>query len=116
MRDPLGVWTSGALDVACQIVRVEHLAHGTLVDLVTLEACDRGRERVPAGTPLALGFGSEPSEDTRTSLETVMSDWESSCALLHLRVDDVPLGLRYHFSSGDRFLTLLVQDRPDLSH
>jgi hypothetical protein len=98
--------------VVCQIVRVEHLPHGTLVDIVTLEPCRRGTDRLPAGTPLALGFGSEPSEDTRSSLETVMTLWDTTGALLDLHVEEMPLGLRYHFSCGDRFLTLLVEDRP----
>jgi hypothetical protein len=109
MRDPFSVFTSGGLRVACQILHVEHLDKGTLVDLVTLEPCTRGFERVPAGTPMALGFGCEPQEDTRLELETIMNHWERANALLDLEVDDVPGGLRYEFSCGDEQLVLLVE-------
>jgi len=108
MRDPFSVFTSGKLSVVCQILHVEHLSKGTLVDLVTLEPCDRGLERVPAGTPLALGFGSEPQEDTRFELESIMSHWEQGGAMLDLQVDDVAGGLRYQFSYGNELLVLLV--------
>jgi hypothetical protein len=89
-------------------MHVEHLRRGTVVDLVTLEPCDRGPERVPAGTPLSLGFGSEPMTDAQMELEAIMSHWEEGGALLDLEVDDVPEGLRYQFSCGDEQLILLV--------
>ena len=108
MQDPFDVTTSGRLKVACQIIHVEHLHQGTIVDLVTLEACDRGLERVPAGTPLALGFGSEPTGDARAELESIMTHWETADAVVHLEVDDVPGGLRYQFSYGNELLVLLV--------
>lgn len=115
MKDPFKVWTSGRLHVVCQILHVEHLDNGTLVDLVTLEPCARGEARVPAGTPLALGFGSDPLEDSRAELESIMTHWETAGALLDLDVDDVPGGLRYHFSCGDEQLILLVEGhRPEL--
>jgi hypothetical protein len=101
--------------VACQIVHIEPLARGTVVDLVTLEPCDRGATRVPAGTPLTLAFGSGPAEETRSSLESAMTLWESTCTPLRLHVGDAPEGLRYHSVGGDRFLTLLVADRPGSS-
>ncbi len=112
MRDPLGVWTSGELEVVCQIVHIEHRPRGTLVDIVTLEPCLRGIDPLPAGTPLALGFGTDPTDAARADLESVMTVWEATCALLDLHVDDVPSGLRYHFTCGDRYLTLLVDDQP----
>lgn len=115
MRDPLGVRSSGVLDVACQIVHMQHLAHGTLVDLVTLEPCDRGRARVPAGTPVTLAFGADPSDQARSSIESTMTLWDTTCTPLQLHVGNAPEGLRYHFTGGDRFLTVLVEDRPDLS-
>ena len=94
--------------MVCQIIHVEHLRRGTVVDLVTLEPCDRGLDRVPAGTPLSLGFGSEPMTDAQMELEAIMSHWEEGGALLDLEVDDVPEGLRYQFSCGDEQLVLLV--------
>ena len=94
--------------MVCQIIHVEHLRRGTVVDLVTLEPCARGLERVPAGTPLSLGFGSEPMTDAQMELEAIMSHWEEGGALLDLEVDDVPEGLRYQFSCGDEQLILLV--------
>jgi hypothetical protein len=112
MRDPFDVFTSGTLRVTCQILHVEHLAKGTLVDLVTLEPCDRGVERVPAGTPLALGFGSEPQENTRVELESIMTHWEQGNALLEVEVADVAGGLRYEFSCGNEQLVLLVEAGP----
>lgn len=108
MKDPFGVWTSGRLRVVCQIIHVEHLRKGTVVDLVTLEPCDRGLERVPAGTPLSLGFGSEPMTDAQIELEAIMGHWEAGGSLLDLEVDDMPDGLRYQFSCGDEQLILLV--------
>ncbi|HEY8545547.1 MAG TPA: hypothetical protein VIL36_10885 [Acidimicrobiales bacterium] len=108
MRDPFGVWTSGRLQVVCQIIHVEHVDKGTVVDLVTLEPCDRGLERVPAGTPLSLGFGSEPATEAQLELEAIMTHWEQGGALLDLEVDDVPNGLRYQFRCGDEQLILLV--------
>jgi len=108
VRDPFGVWTSGRLQVVCQIIHVEHLRKGTVVDLVTLEPCDRGLERVPAGTPLSLGFGAEPSTDAQLELEAIMSHWEAGGALLDLQVEDADDGLRYQFSCGDEQLILLV--------
>lgn len=115
MKDPFSVWTSGRLHVVCQILHVEHLDNGTLVDLVTLEPCARGETRVPAGTPLALGFGADPLAESRVELESIMTHWETAGALLDLDVEDVPGGLRYHFTSGDEQLILLVEGRrPEL--
>jgi hypothetical protein len=108
VQDPFDVTTSGNLEVVCQIIHVEHLQQGTVVDLVTLEPCERGLERVPAGTPLALGFGSEPSGDARAELESIMTHWETGGALVSLQVEDVPGGLRYQFSNGNELLVLLV--------
>jgi hypothetical protein len=112
MRDPFGVFTSGRLNVVCQILHVEHLNKGTVVDLVTLEPCDRGEARVPAGFPLALGFGSEPDESTRFELESIMTHWEAGGSVLDLEVADVAGGLRYQFSCGDEQLVLLVETGP----
>lgn len=110
MKDPLGVLSSGARDVACQIVHMEPLAHGTLVDLVTLEPCDRGRARVPAGTPVTLAFGADPSE-ARSSVESTMTLWDVACTAVRLHVGNAPEGLRYHFTGGGRSLTVLVRPR-----
>jgi hypothetical protein len=108
MHDPFDVWTAGKLRVACQIIHVENMHNGTLVDLVTLEACDRGLERIPAGTPLSLAFGIERSAESRVQLESIMTYWEAGSAVLRVEVEDVPGGLRYEFSCGDEQLILLV--------
>jgi hypothetical protein len=110
VRDPLGIRSAGAFDVPCQIVHIERLAHGTVADIVTLAPCDRSGEPMPAGTPLALGFGADPTAAVRSNLETALSQWEASDEPLRLQVDEVPEGLRYRFSDGQRFLVLLVED------
>lgn len=94
--------------MTCQIIHVENLQNGTLVDLVTLEPCDRGLERIPAGTPLALAFGIERAAESRAQLEAIMTHWETGGAVLHVEVEDVPGGLRYEFSCGNEQLILLV--------
>lgn len=108
MQDPFDVWTAGRLRVACQIIHVENLPNGTLVDLVTLDPCTRGPESVPAGTPMALAFGIERSADSRAQLEAIMTHWETGGAVLNVEVEDVPGGLRYEFSCGNEQLILLV--------
>jgi hypothetical protein len=95
------------MQVACQVIHVELQRGRTWVDLVTLEPCDRGRVRLPAGAPLALGFDSAHG-GFLTQLEAVMSHWESDGAVLDLEVDDARGGLSYQFSCGDEHLTVLV--------
>jgi hypothetical protein len=113
VNDPLGVLSSGALDVACQIVHMEPSANGTLVDLVTLEPCDRdgGGASVPAGTPVTLAFGADRSDPARSSIESTMTLWDVACTIVHLQVGNAPEGLRYRFTGGERSLTVLVRPR-----
>jgi hypothetical protein len=111
VNDPLGVLSSGALDVACQIVHMEPSANGTLVDLVTLEPYQRGDTRVPAGTPVNLAFGADRSDPARLNMESTMTLWDVACTTVHLHVGNAPEGLRYHFTGGDRTLTVLVRPR-----
>jgi hypothetical protein len=112
VKDPFSVKTSGRLRVACQILHVDRLDHGTLIDLVTVEPCERGMEHLPAGTALSLGFDYEPLRDGRAELEAVVGKWESQGTVLDVEVRDAPTGICYQFSSGDNQLILLVEERP----
>ncbi|MGH9211577.1 MAG: hypothetical protein ACRD2C_12970 [Acidimicrobiales bacterium] len=103
--------TSGRLQVACQILHLDRLDHGTLIDLVTLEPCERGDEPIPAGTTLSLGFDYEPLRDGQAELEAVVGRWERKGTVLEVKVHDAPTGICYQFSSGDNQLILLVEER-----
>jgi hypothetical protein len=54
--EPVRRWHGSRLRVAGQIVHTDRVPDGTLVDLITLEPCQWGGDRVAAGTPLTLGF------------------------------------------------------------
>jgi hypothetical protein len=111
VKDPFGVKTLGQLQVACQIMHVDRLEHGTLIDLVTLEPCERGVEHLPAGTPLSLGFDYEPLRDGQAELEAVVGRWEDKGTVLKVEAHDAPTGICYQFSSGENQLILLVEER-----
>lgn len=103
--------TVGQLQVACQILHLDRLDHGTLIDLVTVEPCERSGEHLPAGTTLSLGFDYEPLRDGQAELEAVVGRWERKGTVLDVEVHDAPTGICYQFSSGDNQLILLVEER-----
>jgi hypothetical protein len=111
VKDPFGVKTLGRLQVACQILHLDRLEHGTLIDLVTIEPCERSGEPLPAGTTLSLGFDYEPLRDGQAELEAVVGRWERKGTVLDVEVHDAPTGICYQFSSGDNQLILLVEER-----
>lgn len=97
--------------MACQILHVDKLDHGTLIDIVTIEPCTRGEQQLPAGTPLSLSFDYEPLRDGQVELETIVGGWESKGTVLQVQVHDAPTGICYQFSSGENQLILLVEER-----
>ncbi|HLM62677.1 MAG TPA: hypothetical protein VK306_00130 [Acidimicrobiales bacterium] len=101
------------LRAACQIVHVERVGPGTMIDLVTLGDGRMGTTAVPAGSPLALGFGSEPAGGDCHDLRAVMGYWEAIGVVLLVEVAETAHGARYRFSSPDDGLAVLVEtDRP----
>jgi hypothetical protein len=98
--------------VACQILHLDRLDHGTLIDLVTIEPCERQGRNIPPGTALALGFDYEPSRVAQQELETLLVKWENEGTVLDVDVHDAATGVCYQFSSGDHQLVLLVEERP----
>jgi hypothetical protein len=97
------------LRAPCQIVRVEQVGPGTVIDLITLGACDVSGEAVPSGTPLALGFGPVPPGAACQDLEAVMGYWEAIGAVVDLEVVESAQATRYRFDCRDDGLALLVQ-------
>jgi hypothetical protein len=97
------------LQAPCQIVRVEQVGPGTVIDLITLRACDVAGEAVPSGTPLALGFGPVPPGAACQDLAAVMGYWEAIGAVVDLEVVESALATRYRFDCRDDGLALLVQ-------
>ena len=75
MRDPFSVFTSGGLRVACQILHVEHLDKGTLVDLVTLEPCAQCAGAVVLGrVPLVVYGTADPKAGAAGSVLDVLAE------------------------------------------
>jgi hypothetical protein len=97
------------LQAPCQIVRVEQVRAGTVVDLVTLGPCRVDGEVVPAGSPLALGFGLVPRGAACQELDAVMGYWEAIGAVVDLEVAESDQATRYRFDCRDDGLALLVQ-------
>jgi hypothetical protein len=101
------------LQAPCQIVRVEQVGPGTMIDLITLRPCDVAGQAVPSGTPLALGFGPVPPGAACQDLEAVMGYWEAIGAVVDLEVVESPQATRYRFDCREDGLALLVQsERP----
>jgi len=111
VKDPFSVRARGELKVACQILHLDRLDHGTLIDIVTIEPCERNGEHLPAGTALSLGFDYEPMRDGQAELESIVGNWESRGTVLQVEVHDAPTGICYQFSSGENQLILLVEER-----
>jgi hypothetical protein len=102
----------GHIRVACQIVYLQQVDGGTLIDMVTLEPSRWDGRHVDAGTPFALGFAaSHPG--AQSELEGTMRTWEQACVVVDLMIDEEPQGLRYEFTTGHHQLVVQV-DRPDL--
>jgi hypothetical protein len=99
--------------VACQVLHIDKVPDGTLIDLIALESSDWHGRSVLAGTPFTLGF-SAIQEDAQHDLDAMMRAWEQTCAVLDVVVDEQPEGLRYEFSSGHHQLVVNVDDAPDL--
>lgn len=97
------------LQAPCQIVRVEQVRAGTVIDLVTFGPCRLGDDIVPAGSPLALGFGPVPPDAACQELEAVMGYWEAIGAVVDLDVAESDQVTRYRFDCRDDGLALLVQ-------
>lgn len=97
------------LQAPCQIVRVEQVGPGTMIDLITLGSCDVAGVAVPSGTPLALGFGPVPPGAACQDLEAVMGYWEAIGAVVDLEVVESPQATRYRFDCREDGLALLVQ-------
>jgi hypothetical protein len=102
------------LRTTCQIVHVERVGAGTVIDLVTLDDCRVGGQDVPAGAALALGFDAVPPGAPCQDLEAVMGYWEAIGALVDLEVVDVDAGraTRYRFSAQDGLALLVQSERP----
>lgn len=111
VKDPFGVRTRGELQVACQILHLDKLENGTLIDLVTIEPCSRQGRHLPAGTALSLSFDYQPMRDGQAELEAIVGNWESNGTVLDVGVHDVPTGICYQFRSGENQLILLVEER-----
>jgi len=111
VKDPFGVRTRGELQVACQILHLDKLEHGTLIDIVTIEPCTRGEQHLPAGTALSLSFDYQPMRDGQEELEAIVGNWESKGTVLEVEVHDAPTGICYQFRSGENQLILLVEER-----
>lgn len=101
------------LRVACQILHIDEVADGTLIDLIALEPSEWDGHRVAAGTPFTLGFAAVKAE-AQSELEAMMRVWEDACAVLDVVVDEEPDGLRYEFISGHHQLVVTVDDPPNL--
>ena len=97
------------LQAPCQIVRVERVGPGTVIDLVTLGRCTVAGEAVPSGTPLALGFGAAPPGASCQDLDAVMGYWEAIGAVVDLEVVVSVRATHYRFACRDDGLALLVQ-------
>lgn len=97
------------LQAPCQIVRVEQVRAGTVIDLVTFGPCRLGDDIVPAGSPLALGFGPVPPDAACQEIEAVMGYWEAIGAVVDLDVAESDQVTRYRFDCRDDGLALLVQ-------
>jgi hypothetical protein len=110
--DPFGVRTAGDLTVTCQIIHLGQRAGATLIDLVTLEPCDRGDEQIPAGTPLTVGFETNGAGRDCAALERVVRDWQASDAVLVLEVLGVTSGICYVFTDGIELLRLVLDELP----
>lgn len=95
-------------DSTCQIIHVERADQAMVVDLVTLAPAARGAERVPAGTPMALDFGSEPLSVDRMALALLLARWERDSAIIDLTIDEDPDGLRYDLSCGDEQISVVA--------
>jgi hypothetical protein len=102
------------LHTTCQVVHVERVGAGTVIDLVTLEDCLVGGQDVPAGAAVALGFDAVPLGAACQDLEAVMGYWEAIGALVDLEVVDVDAGraTRYRFSCQDGLALLVQAERP----
>lgn len=110
--NPFRQLRAGRVRFACQIVRLEHLTGGTLVDIVTLEPSRWGGQRVAAGTPFALGFATtDPREQEQ--LDTTMGAWEEGCSVLEVTVEDGRDIQRYQFVSDLHQLVVTVEDPPE---
>lgn len=109
MTDRFPAWALGGVHVACQVLRHESQLDGTVIDLMTLEPYMDGVEQVPAGTPVALRFGSRPLDDIR-KLDVIMSRWAQRGTVLRVTIDQAAGGLHFRFSADD--LDLLVVAAP----
>lgn len=109
MTDPFGAWSSGGVQVACQVVHLEGPVDGTVIDLVMLEPWRNGIEHLPAGTPLAIRFGTGAVVEDSRRLRAIMARWEQLCAVVTFTVEQAPGGLECRFSSGDLDLVVTVE-------
>jgi hypothetical protein len=100
---------AGRVRFACQIVHLEHLTGGTLIDLVTLEPSRWAGRHVAAGTPFALGFATTDAVE-QDQLDTTMGAWEEGCAVLEVTVEDGKDYQRYQFVSERHQLVVTVED------
>jgi hypothetical protein len=108
VKDHLGVRIV-RLRTTCQVLYVERVDGGTLIDLVTLDDCRVGSQAVPAGTVLALGFGPVPAGADCQDLDAVMGYWEAIGALVELEVVESGRVAHYRFACREDGLALLVQ-------
>jgi hypothetical protein len=106
------------LRMTCQIVHVERVGPGTMIDLAALGTGRMGAMSVPAGSVLALGFGPEPPGASCQDLQAVMGYWEALGVVVDLEVAETASVTRYRFSCPDDGLAVLVEtdlvetDRP----
>ena len=109
VKDQLELRVTRRLRTTCQIVYVDRLDDGTLIDLVTLDGCRLGAQAVPAGTALALGFGPVPVGADCQDLDAVMGYWEAIGAVVELEVVETARVARYRFACPEDGLALVVQ-------
>lgn len=97
----------GCVRLACQIVHLDRMTGGTMVDLVAMEPFEWSGGRMESGTPLTLAFATVAPE-AQAELDATLRPWERDGDVLHLAIDELPAGLRYSFAAGGRQLVLTV--------
>lgn len=110
--NPFRQLRAGRVSFACQIVHLEHITGGTLVDLVTLEPSRWAGQRVAAGTPFTLGFATTDAGE-QEQLDTTMAAWAEGCSILEVTIEDGKDVQRYQFASERHQLVVTVEDPAD---
>jgi hypothetical protein len=109
MDDPLGVMFQGQMGVPCQIVKATRVEQALLLDIATVGPNHRGREALPAGTVLALGFKFGSPSAKKTKLDGIVDRWVSKGTVLNLEAQGEMTAIRYVITSGRDTITLVAQ-------